>query len=467
VEGTSTGIQVDVGPGTAAGEVTVDRNSVLDTPLGLRLSSAAAGVTLHARQNRLQENATGLRIDSGSTSTFDIASNTVVGNEVGVLSTSATTPDNAAVTVAQNNIYGNSQQDWRAESVDAQRPSLNAENNFWGTTTPAVIDARIFDSADDPTRTAVDYTPFLTSASATAPPAAPPETVSPGGPPATTNATTATIPYSSPQAGSTFQCRLDTPTWSACPASPVSLNVQEGTHTFEIRAVDPAGIADPTPILHLWRVDSTPPQTSITSGPTGTVRATSATFAFVTTEGGVGSGFECRLDGAGWAPCTTPVSLAGLSQGSHTFRVRARDRAGNVDGTEAVRTWIVDTAPPRSAGSGTPAPAAAAVDLAAARRMSLRRFLRGITARANRAGTIRSRFTIGRRDARKLRSGTLFATGRATLSAAGAVRVKPKLTRRARRALRRVRRLRVTITTTFTPASGAKVTTRDVVVLSR
>ena len=470
LDSTSSGVQVEAGPASPAGVVTVDRNRVRGTALGLRLSSAAAGVTLHAHGNQLQANATGMSIESGSTSTFDIAGNAIVGNDVGVLSTSLTAPDSATVTATQNNVYANAQWDWRAENARSSRPTINAEGNFWGSTSESVIDGHISDGKDDPLRATVDHLPFLDMPSAIAPQAAPPETTSPGGPPAITNSTSVTLEFSSPQAGSTFECRQDGGEWTSvnC-ASPKSLtNLGEGQHTFEVRAVDPAGNRDATPVIHTWQVDTTPPKTSIASGPSGTTRSTSAVFAFTTTEPGTGSGFECRLDAAGWAPCSSPLSISRLAQGPHTFRVRARDRAGNTDPSEAVRSWTVDTAPPIAASPSRPR-GAPVVDLAVGRRLTIGRFRSGITAKADRAGAFRSRFTIGRRDARKLRmaaASTLFATGRATLGAAGAVKIKPRLTRRAKRALRRVRRLRVAISTTFTAVSGEKVTTRDVVTVT-
>ncbi len=85
--------------------------------------------------------------------------------------------------------------------------------------------------------------------------------------------------------------------------------------------------------------DMTAPDTSITSGPSGKVIATSATFAFASTESN--STFECRLDGAAWAPCTSPATLSGLSVATHTFDVRARDAAGNLDASPASRTWTI------------------------------------------------------------------------------------------------------------------------------
>ncbi len=88
--------------------------------------------------------------------------------------------------------------------------------------------------------------------------------------------------------------------------------------------------------------DTTPPNTTITSGPSGTSASIAPSFAFSATE--AGSSFECRLDGAAWASCTSPRALSNLGNGSHTFEVRATDQAGNTDATPASRTWTVNAA---------------------------------------------------------------------------------------------------------------------------
>ena len=103
-------------------------------------------------------------------------------------------------------------------------------------------------------------------------------------------------------------------------------------------------------------LDLTPPDTTIDSGPTGTVATDSAGFTFSSNE--PGSSFECRLDGGAWTPCSSPASHSGLTNGTHTFEVRARDGAGNSDPLPAVRIWTVDvtgpdtTAPSSSITSG-------------------------------------------------------------------------------------------------------------------
>jgi large repetitive protein len=88
-----------------------------------------------------------------------------------------------------------------------------------------------------------------------------------------------------------------------------------------------------------------PPETTIGSGPSGTVSGTSASFSFSSAE--AGSTFQCSRDGSAFASCTSPKSYSSLSQGSHTFRVRAIDKAGNIDASPATRSWFVDTAVPR------------------------------------------------------------------------------------------------------------------------
>jgi hypothetical protein len=101
-----------------------------------------------------------------------------------------------------------------------------------------------------------------------------------------------------------------------------------------VRATDALGNVDATPASTTWTVaDTTPPETTITTAPSG--KTPSVSFA-----ASEASTFECSLDGAAWAACTSPASLT-VADGTHTFRVRAIDAAGNVDPTPAGATWTV------------------------------------------------------------------------------------------------------------------------------
>jgi hypothetical protein len=117
-----------------------------------------------------------------------------------------------------------------------------------------------------------------------------------------------------------------------------------GSHHFRVRAIDPAGNTDPTPAAHTWTIDQTAPQTTIDSGPDPQTTSTSATFTFSADE--PGSTFECSLDGATYATCTSPVQLTGLAEGAHQFLIRATDAAGNTDPTPASWGWTISAACP-------------------------------------------------------------------------------------------------------------------------
>jgi myo-inositol-hexaphosphate 3-phosphohydrolase len=104
----------------------------------------------------------------------------------------------------------------------------------------------------------------------------------------------------------------------------------------------------------------TGPVTTISSGPTGTVNTTDASFLFASSASG--STFACSLDAASFTACSSPKSYSGLSEGSHTFQVRATDSAGNV-GAPASLTWTIDvTAPTVTATT----PTAGATDVSTA-----------------------------------------------------------------------------------------------------
>lgn len=86
--------------------------------------------------------------------------------------------------------------------------------------------------------------------------------------------------------------------------------------------------------------DTLPPRTTVASGPSGKTAARKATFRFRSSESG--STFQCKLDGKPWGGCKSPKKYSGLANGKHTFRVKARDSAGNVDPSPAKRSWRVD-----------------------------------------------------------------------------------------------------------------------------
>jgi hypothetical protein len=140
-----------------------------------------------------------------------------------------------------------------------------------------------------------------------------------------------------------FECRVaGVHEWQTC-SSGQQENPGTGTYTFQVRAVDWSGNASAESTWG-WTVDKVAPETTLNSGPSGTVASTSAGFEFSSNESGT---FVCSLDGA-TVGCGSPKTYSGLAQGTHTFTVRARDVAGNEDSSPAVRTWTVDTVAPET-----------------------------------------------------------------------------------------------------------------------
>ncbi|MFK7806095.1 MAG: hypothetical protein AB8G95_30980, partial [Anaerolineae bacterium] len=96
-------------------------------------------------------------------------------------------------------------------------------------------------------------------------------------------------------------------------------------------------------------IDKDAPETSITANPPATSTSADAAFELSGTDAVADDNaldFECQLDGSGFTLCGSSQSYTGLSNGSHTFGVRASDTAGLVDPTAASYTWTVDVADP-------------------------------------------------------------------------------------------------------------------------
>ena len=174
---------------------------------------------------------------------------------------------------------------------------------------------------------------------------APPDTTISSGPSGTSQSATAAFGFSSTETGSSFECRLDGGAWSSCTSPKAYSGLAVGAHTFEVRATDAAFNTDPTPATQNWtyELDTTAPETTITSGPPETTGVPRATFAFSSSE--TGSIFECRLDGGAWSACSSPKSYVGLADGLHSFETRATDASQNLDPTPASRTWTVEISP--------------------------------------------------------------------------------------------------------------------------
>ena len=171
-----------------------------------------------------------------------------------------------------------------------------------------------------------------------------PQTTIDSQPDATTTNRNASFSFSSDEAESTFECSLDGGAFGACSSPKAYSNLAIGEHEFRVKATDASGNTDGSPAAYEWTIepDTTAPETTIDSGPTGSVTTTSATFTFSSSE--PGSSFQCSRDGGAWSGCASPHQYTGFTVGSHEVRVRATDASGNVDQTPASRTWNVTPA---------------------------------------------------------------------------------------------------------------------------
>jgi large repetitive protein len=182
--------------------------------------------------------------------------------------------------------------------------------------------------------------------------APPPPTIT-SGPSGTSTSSNATFEFSHADPGATFRCRLDGGGFSSCTSPQSYTGLAEGSHTFDVVAVDATG-NESTAASRSWVVDTSAPVVTITDGPSGTTNSSSATFSFTADE--AGASFECRLDAGAYAACTSPATYSGLADGGHTFSVRAIDLGGST-GTPATRTWTIDATAPNvtltTPGNGT------------------------------------------------------------------------------------------------------------------
>ena len=134
-------------------------------------------------------------------------------------------------------------------------------------------------------------------------------------------------------------------------ASPI--NIAANT-TLKFFAKDVAGNSESVQ-TETYGIDATYPVTDIDPGslPDSPTFVTSAHFTFSANK--AGSTFECKLDSGAFAGCASPQIYSGLSDGAHTFQVRATDTLSHVEPMPASYTWTVDTVAPQTTITDSPA----------------------------------------------------------------------------------------------------------------
>src|SRR5262245_4023813 len=159
-------------------------------------------------------------------------------------------------------------------------------------------------------------------------------------PPDPSNSPNATFGFAG-EAGAEFSCQLDGSAFTECESPVGYLSLAEGQHSFAVKARDAVGHQGPA-ASYSWTIGLTPPAVpSIDSHPPNPTNSSSATFVF---SGDAGASFRCRLDGAAFTACASPITYSGLADGTRSFEVKARDAAGN-ESAAASYGWLI-SAPP-------------------------------------------------------------------------------------------------------------------------
>lgn len=165
----------------------------------------------------------------------------------------------------------------------------------------------------------------------------PPAPAITSGPGSTTSSTTATFVFSNSTSGLTDVCQLGGGGFTPCTSPKTYSALASGAHTFEVRAVSKNGTQS-TSATYSWTIlPAAPPTPTITAKPPDPSASSSASFTV--TDGDSSSTLECSLDGSSYATCTSPVSYSGLTNGQHTFEVRAKNAGGT--SSSASYTWTV------------------------------------------------------------------------------------------------------------------------------
>ncbi|MBI2931354.1 MAG: SBBP repeat-containing protein, partial [Planctomycetes bacterium] len=129
-----------------------------------------------------------------------------------------------------------------------------------------------------------------------------------------------------------------------------------GPYAWRARAFNGDGLGHWGEWSSAWSftiVSPTAPDTILLSGPPDPANSADAVFEFVASE--PASGFEQSLDGGSWTAGASPLTLTGLTEGLHTFQVRALGPTGNPDPSPAAYEWTIDlTAPDTTIIQGPP-----------------------------------------------------------------------------------------------------------------
>ena len=154
------------------------------------------------------------------------------------------------------------------------------------------------------------------------------------------------------------ECQLDGGSFTDCTSPKTYTGLSDAAHTFTVRATDVAG--NTSSASYSWTVFDTQapaqPELEVTTG--------SLIFEYTSTDDHTLPGdltFQCRLDGAPYAACSSPTTyttaqLNAMTPGNHTFQVRAIDEANNIGQPTSHTFTVADITDPNTSITGNPQP---------------------------------------------------------------------------------------------------------------
>ncbi|MGE6757334.1 Ig-like domain-containing protein [Corallococcus interemptor] len=154
--------------------------------------------------------------------------------------------------------------------------------------------------------------------------------------PSLTSRREATFEFKADEASATFECRIDTGTFTACTSPLTFTELTDGTHMVQVRAVDAVGNVDASPASFSWTVDTFAPDTFIRTGPPVDNAPAPAVFELGSDD--AHATYECSVDSGAFAACVNPARFT-VAPGPHTLAARAVDSVGNVDASPATYAW--------------------------------------------------------------------------------------------------------------------------------
>jgi uncharacterized delta-60 repeat protein len=147
---------------------------------------------------------------------------------------------------------------------------------------------------------------------------------------ATRNATP-TFHFTANESNATFECRFDSDAFEECAHvdHQTAEFLDDGAHTFSVRATDAAGNTG-SAATRSFTVDTVPPDPAITGKSTITTKKKSAAAKFKLAAGEAGATLRCRIDGGPFSSCAAgTLTTPKLTIGNHVLEVRSTDPAGN------------------------------------------------------------------------------------------------------------------------------------------